>query len=265
MNLSPIIRDVQSRVPFALDLKTDLQRHLRRLRKRSFEYEYSILKHLEPNGKCAVDIGANRGQSIEAIRLYHPNIEIHSFEPNRILHEKLIKRYNADNALILRNMAIGSQQAFETLYVPYYRKFMYDGLASFTKERATNWLNSETVWRFNKNNLSLLELECNVARLDAYNLNPFFLKIHVQGFEKEVLVGGENCVQNAKPVLLLAYNAEAHKWLVERGWQKFLYHNERLKALKKPDPDIYNCTYLHPDNSEHVSLINKLGDDLPQL
>jgi len=118
MNLSPIIRDFQSRLPFALDFKTDLQRHLRRLRKRPFENEYSILKHLNSNGKCAVDIGANRGQSIEAIRLYHPNIKIHSFEPNRILYESLSKRYNADNALVLRHMALGSREASETLYVP---------------------------------------------------------------------------------------------------------------------------------------------------
>lgn len=255
----PILRDLQSRFALVLEAKTDMQRYLRRMRKTPFEYEYSILQHLASNGRSVIDVGANRGQSIEAVRLYHKQVAIHSFEPSGILSEKLSHRYASDNLISIKNLALGSQVSSEKLYVPYYRNFMYDGLASFTKSRAENWLNADTVWRFNPAKRSLRKLNCNVALLDSYNLDPFFLKIHVQGFESEVLAGGEKLIEKSKPVLLLAYNEDAHFWLINRGWQKFRYYEGRLKFLDKPDPELYNCIYLNPSHTKHSSLIRKLS------
>lgn len=254
-----VLRDLQSRFGFLLNLKTDVQRAIRVFRNVPFEPEFEILRVLNPKGRCAVDVGANRGQSIDAIRLYHSYAQIYSFEPIKPLFEKLTLRFKSDVNLYVKNIGLGRKPQAAQLFVPYYRDFMYDGLSSFTEERATNWLNEETVWRFNPKLLRVEQHECHIDILDKFNINPFFLKIHVQGFEKDVLLGAEQMIQTHFPVILMANNQAADLWLRTKGWLQYAYIEGRLIALKQNDKDLYNCLYLHNQNLEHQDIVKKLS------
>lgn len=256
----PILRDIQSRFSFLLNMKTDLQRSLRNFRKHPFEIEYEILKFLKPKGLCAIDIGANRGQSIDAIRLYHKTIPIHSFEPNKGLYDRLTAKFGVQDNLTLHNFGLGDKPQSSTLYTPYYRKFMYDGLSSFSKDRASGWLNEHSVWRFNPNLMRVESHLCHIEKLDKFALSPFFIKIHVQGFELSVLQGAEQTISSYNPVLLMANNKDADIWLRAQGWTQYVLRgNGSWQALKENDMSIYNCVYFNTEIQEHRDIIKAIS------
>jgi len=259
MTSQSIFRDLQSRFGYLLETKTKLQRLIRKIRKMPFEAEFDVLKYLTPGNRCAIDVGANRGQSIDAIRLYHPKAEIISFEPNKGMFDRLMDLFSEDENLALHNLGVGKEDYEAHLYTPYYRSFMYDGLSSFSKERAANWLNKETVWRFDPHLLRVESHMCQIGRLDRYALVPFFLKIHVQGHEADVLDGAIETIDRHNPVLLIANNGDADLWLRARGWLQYVLVDGKWTELKVNNLAYYNCVYFNPQIAEHVAIMNALN------
>ena len=249
---------MQSRFAGLPNIKSDLQRTIRKRRKRPFEEEFEVLKALSPKGRCAIDVGANRGQSIDAIRLYHPSVNIHSFEPNGAIFTKLKARFRQDENLTICNAGLGDREARMTLHVPYYRSFLYDGLSSFSKERAESWLNSQSVWKFKPELLRIEAHACHIEVLDKYALEPFFLKIHVQGFELDVLRGAKQTIESHDPVLLIANNEDADLWLRKSGWTQYCYAGAKLIEMPQNDLNLYNCVYLNLQKQEHRDIIMAL-------
>lgn len=132
------------------------------------------------------DVGANVGQSIERIRTYFEHPVIHAFEPSPDTFAALRRATEGIPDLTLNNVALGRQA----------------GTADFT-------VNSELVLS------SLLEfgpdssgyeqgkIPVTVATLDAYyaankldRINV--LKMDTQGFEMEVLHGGETMLRQGR-------------------------------------------------------------------
>lgn len=252
MSIYAVARDLQSRFGSLLDLKADTQRKLRDWRKKPFEPEFEILQHLDFAGRCAIDVGANRGQSLQAIRLFQPTCTIHAFEPNQILADRLIARYQSDEEVNLHKVGLGNAPAELDLYVPYYRKFMYDGLASFDEAEASDWLNKDTVWRFDEKLLRVEKLRCPISTLDDQRLSPAFMKVDVQGFEKAVFEGGRKTVQTHKPLILMETNTEATEDLKVHGWRPASYEGGQLLLDQVGGT---NTFFLHELSAEHQALI----------
>lgn len=251
----PFMRDFQSRFGFLLDGKAAAQRLYRNIRKHPFEKEFGLISELPANSGCYLDIGANRGQSIEAIRLFRNDAEIHAFEPNGILVEKLSRRYASLPNVTLHDFGLSNENLSSNLYIPYYRSFMFDGLASFDKSEAEDWLNEETVWHFRKSLLSIREVPCNLRVLDELNLSPVFMKIDVQGNERSVLEGGIDTLKRATPLIILEKNPNAHNLLTELGWQRYAYNDGRLVPGGESEN---NDVYLSGDNPLHVEITRRL-------
>lgn len=247
------IRAFQSRFPALADVKADAQRAWRRLRRSPFEADFEILSRLaiEPE-QVLIDVGANRGQSIDAMRLYHPSAPIHAFEPAARLAEQLARQFSDDEALTLHRVGLADRPAERTLHTPVYRGYGYDGLASFNREEAAGWLNAETVANFDPDALEIHEAPCSLARLDDFDLAPAFIKLDVQGYERAALLGGEATLRTHEPVVLIENNAPADALLTQDwGWRR---------AAVTPGPRLFegaegalNTIYLSPSRAEALA------------
>ena len=252
MGLYPVFRDLQSRFGALLEAKVSAQRALRRLRKIPFEDDFRILGQLEIGDGLCLDVGGNRGQSIDAIRLMQPDCKIMSFEPSGLLSEALERQSANDQKTQIMNMGLGDEAGEFTLYTPFYRNFMYDGLASFVEDEARQWLNMETVWRFNPDLLHIEKRSCKIAVLDELNLDPVFIKLDVQGFERQVILGGRDTLARNKPLILMENNQPGDELLLEMGWRRAAYDPAGLRL----DELGYNNTfYLHPESEAFARLI----------
>lgn len=215
-NIRKIIRTAQTFFPGWEDVKYKVQRTQRRFRRIPFEDDFNALQLFpESNDAIFVDGGANRGQSIDAILLKRRNGKIISFEPNGSLYQKLCKLYLNNPRVTIHNFGLGSESGELKLFVPSYRGFVFDGLASFDKESASGWLR-ERLYGYRESLLEVHEVTCKIFRMDDLALKPSFIKLDLQGFELAALQGAENTLDQFRPVLLIETPDREIKTYLER-------------------------------------------------
>jgi Methyltransferase FkbM domain len=88
------------------------------------------------------------------------------------------------------------------LFVPYYRGFAYPGEASLDEDTARLTLSRERIYFFRPKHLSVMRIVCELRTLDAENLEPYFIKLDVQGAAYKVLCGGLSTLRH-QPILMV--------------------------------------------------------------
>lgn len=238
------LRTWQTRFPALQDAKFDAARLANRLLRRPFDRDFGLLRHLVPAaGECFLDVGANRGQSIDAMRLFHPRQRIVAFEPNGFLAARLQRRLAGDPQVEVRNLGLSDADLEAPLHVPFYRGWMFDGLSSFDRTAAESWLNADRIVGFDPRLLRIETVPCVLRRLDAFDLTPAFIKIDVQSFEPQVLRGAEATLRRCAPVLMIEDSAGLVGWLAERGFAAHAYDGRVLRPLAGP---VQNIVFVAP-------------------
>lgn len=207
--LRKLIRSAQVFAPFAQDARFAAQRLWQRWSGRPVEPDLLAVRHFGLGaGDLILDVGANRGLVVEALLRLVDGARIVAFEPNPRLAAALAERHRDDPRVTCRPLALGEAAGELTLWLPIYRGWAFDGLASLDPETARGWLGADRIHGFRPELLRLEPLRCAVARLDELDLEPAFIKLDVQGHELAVLRGGERTLRRARPILLVEDPAE---------------------------------------------------------
>jgi FkbM family methyltransferase len=241
-----VIRTVQTRAPWLPDAKALAQRSTRQLLRRPFEEDFRALPLLcLPAGAVHLDIGANRGQSIDAIRLYGNNPVVHAFEPNPQLADRLVRRFRRSADVTIYNVGLGDRAGSFDLFVPSYRGYVFDGLASLDEECARSWL-TDQLFGYDERRLHIEVVACAVQRLDDLLCEPAFVKIDVQGYEHQVLQGARRTLAEHRPALLIEWpGVVVTTDLCDLGYAPFQYLDGALVAGHH---GMMNTFFLHRDS-----------------
>ncbi len=233
-----VIRTIESGFPFVSKssvkkAKESVFFHARRAFRIPHERDFRALGLFPPRAdESFVDIGANRGQSIESILLFRPNAQIVSFEANPLLAQDLASRYrNRQNVRVVAKGLSDAPGAF-ALFVPTYKGFVYDALASFERRAAEGWMSERTVLRFDPARLSIEQVQCEVDTLDRQQLAPSFIKVDVQGYEYNVLRGAQETLRRRQPVLLVEMfrsDARTVRLTEDLGYEEYYFDGSRLR------------------------------------
>ncbi|WP_372617682.1 FkbM family methyltransferase [Falsiroseomonas sp.] len=234
-----VLRTAQTFFPALGDIKAAAQDRLARLTGIPFEADFRALRLFGGEGRLHLDIGANRGQSITAIRMCATRPRIVSFEPNPKLAAALKRRFAEVPGVRIEPVGLGAAEGEFSLHIPSYRGYVFDGLASTDREAAASWLNERTLIGFDPAKLSIETVRCRIRRLDDFGLEPFFIKVDVQGTELQVLQGGQRTIEAHRPVLLLEWpEDELIAWLAARGYRRYafdareqVFHHDRGGTL----------------------------------
>jgi FkbM family methyltransferase len=252
MNLRKVVRTAQSYLHFMKTVKDAYYYHSRRILRRPHEVEFHALKLIPDDLPGSyVDVGANHGQSILSIRLMKPHARIYSFEANPLLARKLAARYQGDDSVTVFPYGLGNEDSRQPLFVPVYRKFVYDGDASFDRETATALLSPQTVYLFAPDKVEVREVMCEIRRLDDQKLAPLFLKIDVQGYEAQVVRGGFDTIRTHQPVLLMEsweQEPEVAKMLSALGYEEYLFDDVGFRRGRSANA--VNRIFLTPDRAK---------------
>jgi FkbM family methyltransferase len=198
-----VVRTAQTFLPWAVDIKASVQHRLGELSRKPFEVEYKALRLFGGEGRLYLDVGANRGQSIMAIRMTTAAPRIISFEANPALVARLAARFGDLPGVRIEPVGLGDRGGEFDLHIPVYRGYAFDGLASVDRDEAVSWLNHKTILGFDPSKLRCEVVRCRLATLDSFATAPFLIKLHIQGYELPALIGGRETLGRHGPVLLI--------------------------------------------------------------
>jgi FkbM family methyltransferase len=251
-----IFRSIQVYFPFLQDLRFSTQRKLNKMLGKPHEHDFNLLRQFPDNGQLLfVDIGTNRGDAIQSMLSMKKNCSVVGFEPNPIVFSKTAALYKNSKQVSLHNCGLGKENGAFTLYLPFFRNFMFDGLASFNRTEASDWLKGR-IFGYNSDKLHIKEINCEVKRLDDFKLSPYFIKIDVQGLEYEVLLGSQETLKQYQPVLLIETPSEQVMTLLEGfGYKPYFYHNNGLQ----PGRGALNTYFFNEDKKK--SLMKRMYTD----
>jgi FkbM family methyltransferase len=228
--MKKLFRSIQVFFPFLQDIKYKIKFTLMNTFKFVHEDDFKLMKWFEPNAKQVfIDIGSNRGEALTSMLLMNKSeTKIIGFEPNFEVFKRLQNYISKRKNVNIHNLGLGNKNKESKLFIPFYRKWMFDGLASFNYECAKDWL-TKRMFLYNEKKLTIKESKCKIKILDDYKLNPYFIKIDVQGLELEVLQGGINTLTRNLPILLIeSLTKECVKYLSPLGYKFYCFNNDFL-------------------------------------
>ena len=215
-----------------------LKKRLKRAIKNNYENELIILDKIINKNLDSVDIGVYRG--VYSYKLSKITKHVHAFEPNPLIYpyleknlKKIIKNislYNiaASDSKGVTNLKIPNR--FNTLNKSHYEE-MYKLGASTIHEK--NELNND----------AYISKEVEKNKLDNIleNKKIGFIKIDVEGHEKNVIVGARKIIEKNKPVLLVEIE-EKHtqdkviniiNFINNFGYKSYFLNKKELIEIRK--------------------------------
>jgi FkbM family methyltransferase len=244
-NLKKTTRTLMTFFPSLKDLAYSSKRLLRRATNSSVEDDFNAVALFRPcKEPLFLDIGGNQGAAIDVFLRKSPDCKIYSFEPNPEVFGSLRSRFETNARVTLFNCGLGERAGAFKLFVPVYRGYAFDGLGSLSPDVDDSWL-AQTVFFYNKKCLHIRELNCEIKRLDDLELAPFFMKVDVEGFELEVLRGGEATVRKFQPIILMESGQRDHAIVTlmnQLGYRVYRYCEGKFIEGERGSPNSFFMT-----------------------
>ena len=178
------------------------------------------------SSKLFVDIGANVGMSALSILTINSQAKIVSFEPNPANYPYLDRLADKFANFQYLSVGLGAKTSNIAFYYPIYNNKPMTALGSCDRDKAEGWLNENTVYFFDANKLETEKITIEVKTLDSFELKPDYIKIDVEGFEHQVLLGAAQTINHHRPILLVegvAQNDRVHQQLKQWKYQAYRF------------------------------------------
>jgi len=161
--------------------------------------DWSILRHIGPiEGRhVLIDAGSHHGWFFHCWKDWCPGAEIHAFEPDEQAVKRSIELYGSDPDLTVNSVALGAKSGLRHFHLMPEARVS----SSFLEPIPEAW---QTI-QFKTGEMRVMEVP--VMRLDDYVKqhaveSVYLLKIDVQGFEEEVLVGAEETLRHTSHIFV---------------------------------------------------------------
>lgn len=235
--IKTVLRTAQVNFPALLEFRYAAQRAYILLRGKPADSDFECLSlfQFEPD-EVLVDVGANRGQTIDTFRMYHSN-PIVAFEPNASLANRL-------KGVRVENCGLSDKPGQMTLHIPSYNGWDFDGQAALEiTDDAAEYLRRSIIG-FNPAKLVIKNQLCEIRTLDEFDLKAGLIKIDTEGHELAVIRGATKTIERNKPAFIVENSSpqETTDYLNRFGYEPFYFHHGLVKGLA---PDARNMIYLH--------------------
>jgi len=186
------------------------------------KYELFCLRDLLKNRARPVcfDIGANVGQHSLFLSRYCDRV--HAFEPYELVRRQLeLKiRHNDISNIVVHDVGLGQQDSQLDYFAP---RGCNTGTGSFVPSYATD--NNRLIGK-----LQVVDADRYISGLGLAKID--LIKIDVEGYEKNVLLGLKDTLREYRPVLFMEFSAETkHSFQGEDEMMSMLPSNYGIKRV----------------------------------
>jgi FkbM family methyltransferase len=165
---------------------------------------FSFLSSIQPStGTIAIDVGSNDGTSVALISKHVIPVNVSCFDPVRAPIS-----FSPSRAKISYfPFGLGDVTDNLNIFTPVVKGFRLTQYSSAHKDRLRHQLLHDL--GLDMQDVSLEERVVQIRRLDELKLQPFFIKIDVEGNELKVLRGAQKTIQLNRPVILVEIQNES--------------------------------------------------------
>ena len=231
-----------------------------------YESDFKILKYLNKTDffikskrKVILDIGANDGISIKAIKNFIKNITIYSIEPGKENFEKLKKLKKKYDNLRIINYAVFNKKEKEkkVLFQPFYKKFHLSPFDSLNIKDVYKSMNFSLFIKNIEKKIHIKKSYVKTNKVDNFNLKPCFIKIDIQGHEYNCLLGSLKTIKKNLPIIMMEYdlkqNKKIYKVLKKINYKKFFFRSKNGLLKEHKNERIFNIFYIHKKTLKEIS------------
>jgi len=243
MNLKDIEFIIKKIIPQDYLLKKRIERSI----KKNYEKELELVSKFADKTKDALDIGVYRGVYSYKLSKYFKTV--HSFEPNPLLYPYLEKNLKKIiNNMRLYNLALSDTNGTSELKLPVRSKSIFkDNIEELFQLGAATMHPKNTIENFKK-------VPIKMKKLDDIEINNKigFIKIDVEGHEKNVLKGGLKTISINKPILLIEIQEKHTKKPIEDtinfmktyNYNAYVYIDKKLVDFNNWDKKQKEINYI---------------------
>ncbi len=221
------------------------------------EPEYEIVKLIpREEDSIIIDIGAHRGESARSFRIYEKNAPILSIEANPHLKRYLERLKKKLNNYDYRIACASNNSEVLSIYTPIYENISLTQCSSVSQEESKTILKKRSFLKNLDKKLSFVSNETKGLILDSLALNPFLIKIDVEGGEKQVLEGLKLTISKTHPVLIIENNnyEELIKLLEPLGYKPYIFDKKEKLFKDFNGQKTLNIIYISSNNEKYESL-----------
>lgn len=188
---------------------------------RSGEPELHALPLLVSPGRLALDIGSNKGAY--SYLLANMGVSTHAFEPQPEFCDRLI--HTAPSNLVCHNVAVSDREGEMDFYLPVKKGRVLNQLATLRN------ISDRTECK------KISVRTCTLDNLGFTNIG--FIKIDVEGWERQIIQGGINTIRRDKPTMLIEIEerhtetelADSLSFIESLGYKAHCYHEHRIQPI----------------------------------
>jgi FkbM family methyltransferase len=229
---------------------------------------YGLYSSLIKKDYYCIDAGANLG--FHSIQLGNLSKKVYAFEPQSYIYNQLCANIlfnDLDNVIETYKLGLGNKEDTKQLWNIEHENWVGNGAhnwggrgviqENYGGERATHNEFRE------EDTIKIVPLDSlNIPRCDL-------IKIDVQGYEYNLLIGAKNLLNKFKPTIFLENPPEEESsaivknHLVSLGYEFYRLTAKSLPAVGdlKINNNLEDCVLIHPDHKDykdHLNVINTL-------
>jgi FkbM family methyltransferase len=222
INAKKLMRSLIVFTPGLQGARFRAEARLVRTLRRPYQPEFAGLRALQLQNPLVLDIGCNRGISLQTILAMRPDARVIGFEANAMLAAETKRWFAADPRVEILPFGLGSHSRSIDIHVPRYRNYRFDGFGSFDRAGAERGVVKDWLYWFDPRHVHIETCTALIKRLDDLKLDPVVMKIYVQGYELEVLEGAAETIRKNEPVILVpSGNSGIDAALRSKGYKRF--------------------------------------------
>jgi FkbM family methyltransferase len=193
------------------------------------EIELCMVKHLCRPDQDSIDVGANVGTYLHAMKRHSDRV--YAFEPVPWLAQLLPKKFG--RKVVVENVALSDETSRALLHIPVVDGTPVTGLSTLSNDLAAK----TALYR---------DIPVETRPLDeVYSGNVGFIKIDVEGHEHSVLRGARRTIERCQPRVLIEAEERHAPGSVRRiqaffrrfGYRGYFVFHHRLAPIECFDPD----------------------------